>query len=246
MIDSNEDGFTAENVKAICGIGQSTKTAPQGCVGAKGIGFKSVFKIAHRVHIQSGFYSFSFEHTRDSDDEGLGMVTPMTEPFKDLPKDVFTRITLTFLSSVDFRTLVDGLSNIPDTLLLFVKKLRSILVNIYPETGDSTQLVYLCPQDHTRGFKTVEKQSRSNDGEWVVEKRHFRVTRRTIKDLPHDTSRKQTEADVLLAFPVNETGDEAILQGQHVFAYPPIRSVGFNVRKPTMFCYYHADNRLSS
>ncbi|KAF9630296.1 hypothetical protein BFW01_g858 [Lasiodiplodia theobromae] len=228
VIDCNEDGFTAENVKAICGIGQSTKTAPQGCVGEKGIGFKSVFKIAQRVHIQSGFYSFSFEHTRDSDDEGLGMVTPMTEPFKDLPKDVITRITLTLLSSVDLRTLVDELSNVPDTLLLFVKKLRSILVNIYPETGDSTQLVYSCPQDPARGFKTVEKQSRSNDGEWIVEKRHFRVTRRTIKGLPHDTSRKQTEADVLLAFPVNETGDEAILQGQHVFAYSPIRPVGFN------------------
>lgn len=60
VIDSNEDGFNAENVKAICSVAESTKTVAQGYIGEKGIGFKSVFKIAQRVHIQSGPFSFSF------------------------------------------------------------------------------------------------------------------------------------------------------------------------------------------
>lgn len=81
VLDSNEDGFSKEHVKAICSTGDSTKTAAEGYIGEKGIGFKSVFKVAKKVHIQSEPYSFSFEHTRDSSDDGLGMVTPLDEDY---------------------------------------------------------------------------------------------------------------------------------------------------------------------
>ena len=58
-IEGNEIGFTKENVKALCRIGQSSKPSGQGYTGEKGIGFKSVFKIAERAHIRSPPYYFN-------------------------------------------------------------------------------------------------------------------------------------------------------------------------------------------
>ncbi|KKY27789.1 putative ino80 chromatin remodeling complex protein [Diplodia seriata] len=66
VVYSNEDGFTEDNVMAICiNANVSAKSDHQGYIGEKGIGFKSVFKIAKKVHIQSESYSFSFVYSRD-------------------------------------------------------------------------------------------------------------------------------------------------------------------------------------
>jgi HSP90 family molecular chaperone len=56
VIEYNEDGFTPEDVKAICRIGESTKTQDDSLyyIGKNGFGFKSVFLVASKVHIQSG------------------------------------------------------------------------------------------------------------------------------------------------------------------------------------------------
>jgi hypothetical protein len=101
VIDSNEDGFTTENVVAICKVGQSTKktSGAQQYIGEKGIGFKSVFMVASKVHIQSGPFSFFFEHQPGA--RGMGLVTPVWEPAKVALQDPLTRITLTFLDKLD-------------------------------------------------------------------------------------------------------------------------------------------------
>ena len=52
----NEQGFSAANVKAIYRIAGSTKKvegAAKGYIGEKGIGFKSVFKVADVVWVKS-------------------------------------------------------------------------------------------------------------------------------------------------------------------------------------------------
>ena len=56
----NETGFTPMNVFAITGIAEEAKNIDPKKVeiGEKGIGFKSVFGIAQKVYIQSGFFSF--------------------------------------------------------------------------------------------------------------------------------------------------------------------------------------------
>ncbi len=58
----NEKGFTPENVFAITGIAEASKSisADKVEIGEKGIGFKSVFGIADKVLIQSGMFSFEF------------------------------------------------------------------------------------------------------------------------------------------------------------------------------------------
>ncbi|KAF2464794.1 uncharacterized protein BDR25DRAFT_380700 [Lindgomyces ingoldianus] len=130
VIDSNEDGFSEANIKAICSIGESTKTCKQGYVGEKGIGFKSVFKVAQKVHVQSGPFSFAFEYRREDRDDGLGMITPMYEERLSLPKRVRTRMILHLLDNCDREALRNELINLPDTLLLFLKKLKEISVQI--------------------------------------------------------------------------------------------------------------------
>jgi hypothetical protein len=43
---NNELGFTAQNIKALCDVGNSTKKGSNaGYIGNKGIGFKSVFRV---------------------------------------------------------------------------------------------------------------------------------------------------------------------------------------------------------
>ncbi len=56
----NETGFRPFNVFAITGIAEAAKNINSDSVeiGEKGIGFKSVFGIAEKVHIQSGYFSF--------------------------------------------------------------------------------------------------------------------------------------------------------------------------------------------
>ena len=105
VIDSNEDGFLEENVEAICKVGASTKKGVRGYIGEKGIGFKSVFKIASRVRVQSGPFSFSF-NCGGNDEDGMGMVTPFNDIYEDLSGDVRTRFTLTLKNDIGFESLV--------------------------------------------------------------------------------------------------------------------------------------------
>ncbi|KAL4938810.1 hypothetical protein BDV06DRAFT_200124 [Aspergillus oleicola] len=39
VVERNEDGFTHENLIAICNVGKSSKMGAQGYIGEKGIGF---------------------------------------------------------------------------------------------------------------------------------------------------------------------------------------------------------------
>lgn len=60
ILTYNEVGFTPFNVFAITGIAEAAKniSASTNEIGEKGIGFKSVFGVAERVLIRSGWFSF--------------------------------------------------------------------------------------------------------------------------------------------------------------------------------------------
>lgn len=60
ILTYNETGFTPFNVFAITGIAEAAKniTAHKKEIGEKGIGFKSVFGVATKVLIRSGWFSF--------------------------------------------------------------------------------------------------------------------------------------------------------------------------------------------
>ena len=228
VIDSNEDGFVEANVRAICSTGESTKENSLGYIGEKGIGFKSVFKVASKVHIQSGAFSFYFEH--EHGDDGLGMVTPVYEEHKDLPPDVRTRMILTLSNTSDYDKHVKEFHDLPDTLLLFLTKLKRITIAIFDVNRhlSTTTYSYRYHEPSRQGSLTKLSVSDSYRREVV---NNFHITKRTVVNLPDDPARIQTnQAEVVLAFPLGNDSVPVIEQ-QQVFAYLPLRSVGFNVRK---------------
>jgi hypothetical protein len=229
-VDSNEDGFTAENVKSICRINASTKirTESQHYIGEKGIGFKSVFMVASKVAIQSGPFSFFFEHKPG--DSGMGMITPeYFEPEEGLRKPL-TRMTLTLLDTLDHADLLSQFDALPDTLLLFVSNLRSIKVAKYGPAGellDST--IYSCDIDDVRRRARLLKICGCRNEPPEETSTYYHVTRKTLYNLPKDEQRDFNTAEVVLAFPL-DSDNVPVIKRQDVYAYLPIRDFGFNVR----------------
>ena len=220
-IDSNEDGFSEADIKAICSTGESTKTHARGYIGEKGIGFKSVFKIAYKVRIQSGAFSFAFEHRRNSNDNGLGMVTPLNEPHRDIPNDVLTRMTLYLLGTCDRDSVCKGFLDLPDTLLLFLKKLEKLSIRIVLGQGPPHERTYTLTSSGNRA--KIHKAPISNST------REYLITRRRVSTMPHDGARQGiTDAEIILAFPL-EANDAPLIEEQHVFAFLPLRKVAYKV-----------------
>jgi len=61
VVLNNERGFSAENIRALCDIGNSTKKGSnRGYIGNKGIGFKSVFRVGCRKKSPSFYIVLSF------------------------------------------------------------------------------------------------------------------------------------------------------------------------------------------
>lgn len=232
VIESNEDGFEENHVRAICRVGESTKTGTgsKGYIGEKGIGFKSVFKIAKQVWIQSGAFSFSFHHSRDANDHGLGMITPMDEAYDDLPEHIRTRMTLRLLDSIKFETAVQELNSLPNTLLLFLSRLKSLQLNIYPEDSPSVETswsVSPCEKGIVTIKKTVRQGGQASDTKW-----RYIVTQKLVTGLPSHSARPGiNEADVVIALPISEENTPLLAQ-QHVYSFLPLRRAGFNVSRP--------------
>ncbi|EEP80666.1 predicted protein [Uncinocarpus reesii 1704] len=202
IIDSNEDGFSVQDVRAICSTGESTKTNIQGYIGEKGIGFKSVFKVASKVHIQSGPFSFYFEHNRGED--GLGMVTPISEEPMDLPVDVRTRITLILSDPSKFNTCMKEIQDIPETLTLFLSKLKIISLSIQPLNEDPWEVSYSCAYDTSSSSMTLTRTTNNSSRQTF-----YRVVKRILSPLPRDPARKgRHRAEVVLAFPVSDHSAE--------------------------------------
>ena len=49
IVLNNEQGFSAQNIRALCDVGSSTKKGYFGYIGKKGIGFKSVFRVQQLI-----------------------------------------------------------------------------------------------------------------------------------------------------------------------------------------------------
>ena len=233
IIDSNEDGFSKRNIRAICSVGRSTKKHSAGYIGEKGIGFKSVFKIAEKVHIQSGPFSFAFSHTREDDDDGLGMITPYYEDAEELPMDVRTRMALTLLDSTNFEEMASEFQGVPDTFLMFLSRLQRLSIELHQPEHSHTATQYSKRETKENGLYTtlLAKTARKGKEESASEQKYYTM-KRDLYDLPFDEARKDKEgnsidrATVVLAFPVDEH-DAPVLKEQYTYAFLPLRRVGF-------------------
>ena len=120
-ITNNEVGFSAENVRALCDVGNSTKAKRDGFIGEKGIGFKSVFAISDRPEIHSNDFHFRFDTTVG---DLLGYVVPIW--LEGCEQQVGTRIVLPAKLNREFTQ--STLAELSAQLLLFLRNLRRLEV----------------------------------------------------------------------------------------------------------------------
>ncbi|KAK7425103.1 hypothetical protein QQX98_000017 [Neonectria punicea] len=230
-IECNENGFTPDNLQAICAIGKSSKVGAQGYIGEKGIGFKSVFMAAWKVHIQSNGFSFSFTHRKG--DSGLGMVTPVWEETDEVLGDCLTRITLFLHDSGDASTNARQLDiikqqfrELQDTILLFLRQLRKVKVSFHTDDAVDDNTTYSL---HGSNPATIRKTTSTGE----VDKK-YHITKHMAHNIPRsenrnysdDGERTDSTAEVVLAFPLTDTS-EPIVDDQDVFAFLPMRPMGF-------------------
>ncbi|KAF2852960.1 hypothetical protein T440DRAFT_466522 [Plenodomus tracheiphilus IPT5] len=219
-IDCNEIGFSKANVEAICKIGRSTKAKvadSRRYIGEKGIGFKSVFKVANVVYVQSGYYSFKFDkHAR------LGMIAPVWTDFPETTRSGNTSILLQLSADNYPEELEYELKSLDPRLLLFLRKLKQLEVMGFNKLGDVTT-------------STLRRRdvAASTDGAKMVHLHHdaalsrFKVIEHVVKNMPQEPKRVGcTSSEVLLAFAVGPEGEPWIAP-QKVYAFLPVRDYGF-------------------
>ena len=244
VMECNEDGFNSKNLTAICSVGKSSKTGGHGYVGEKGIGFKSVFMAAYEVQIQSGAFSFRFIHRHG--DAGMGMITPIWQDHEeDLDKGT-TRITLLLHNDGDAEVLAkqrerirQQFRDIHDTILLFMRNLEEIEVTFYDDDNKmECTALYSIDRPTVGKLVTLTKSTTAEDGEERKEETYFHCTKHIATGLVRSENRTYSEdelrsgaytnSEVVLAFPLDQ-GSEPILENQWLFAFLPVRQMGFKV-----------------
>jgi hypothetical protein len=231
VVECNEDGFTERDVVQICDTAESWKRSRAGYIGEKGLGFKSVFQVASKVHIQSNSFSFSFEYNGEPESiKKLGIITPIPEddiiPLRERP---LTRTTLYLHKRIPYDELVSQFTTIPNTLLLFLSKLREIRIKIHFPDQPSTTTTFR-KSDERAG---VTRLSQLAAGSEIVDEKRYIVTRTVVAELPDDATRIGiNECEVVLAFPVDNGRPlvHPLVSHQYdVFAFLPVCTAGFNV-----------------
>lgn len=235
-MECNEDGFTNENLEAICSVGKSSKSGSQGYIGEKGIGFKSVFMAAWKVHIQSGAFSFYFSHRNG--ESGMGMISPIWEDSQEERDSSLTKLTLHLHDTGEsaalaktYETIRQQFQELQETILLFMKHLRRIRVAFHGIDGaEISSTVYSI--DRSGANHAVLTRAVAKDGMEEEHVKHYHVTTHQATDVPrHENRTYSGHADntsqIVLAFPLSETS-VPIVEPQDIFVYLPVRPVGFN------------------
>ncbi|KAK7400095.1 hypothetical protein VNO78_11295 [Psophocarpus tetragonolobus] len=148
---NNEQGFLAENMRALCDVGNSTKKGSiAGYIGKKGIGFKSVFRVTDAPEIHSNGFHVKF----DISEGQIGFVLPTVVPPCDIgllrrmastDTDLYddnpwnTCILLPFRSHLSegmaMNNVLTMFSDLHPSLLLFLHRLKCIkLRNLLNDT----------------------------------------------------------------------------------------------------------------
>ncbi|KAI7769473.1 hypothetical protein LZL87_011357 [Fusarium oxysporum] len=219
--DCNEVGFTFKQLDALTRVGQSTKGAAidnsKSYIGEKGIGFKSVFKVADVVHVASGFYEFKFDRNAR-----IGMILPITSQFPTADRVVdHTQFLLELKSQRDYDVIKEELNSIEPDLLLFLRNLDQVHISIRGlNKRYRRKVTRLDPRYNGETVKI------SVQGDAVTSKEYI-VHRHTVEKLPPVPQREGIgSSEVVIAFTVD---NEATLVSttQKVFAFLPVDDFGF-------------------
>ncbi|CAF1202196.1 unnamed protein product [Adineta steineri] len=224
-IYNNELGFQENNIQALCDIGKSTKGKHQyGYIGQKGIGFKSVFTVCDHPEIYSNGYQICF----DAHNGSIGYILPnwlSTECKDNEYLSWTTRICLPLKSENEMqkhksRSLTESFNDIHPSLLLFLNRLRSIIID-----NRLTQSKHIYERFDIPGTSIVEIHCGQMIEKWFVIKKQLIIPDEIKTNL--DNIIEVTE--IALAFPLHEikNNGEIKLIKQDVYAYLPLRTFGF-------------------
>jgi hypothetical protein len=229
IVESNQDGFIQRDVKHICRTGRSWKRGQLGYVGDKGIGFKSVFMVASRVEIQSNAFSFSLTYNGGhTPEERLGMITPIIENHPISPSErPLTRMTLTLNGETQYSALSSDFEAIPNTLLLFLSKVKQIRFKFHPPDEERSFARTFRISTETGGIKciTLDVDEFGGSLRW-----RYLVRKTLLLGLPNVPARLGiNKCEAVLAFPIDEQGFPSTRTGYDIYAFLPVCTVGFNV-----------------
>ncbi|XP_060181122.1 protein NO VEIN-like isoform X2 [Lycium barbarum] len=227
IVLNNERGFSADNIRALCDVGNSTKKGRNaGYIGKKGIGFKSVFRVTDAPEIHSNGFHIKFDISNGQ----IGFVLPTVVPPCDI--DSYTRlasfdsdrnhyntcIVLPLKSSLLETSAVENImsmfSDLHPSLLLFLHRLHCI--KFKNMLSDSTIFM----RKEVMGNGIVKVSLGEEKLTWFV----------ASKELQADTIRPDiSKTEISIAFPLQETLDGSYnphLNQQPVFAFLPLRKYG--------------------
>ncbi|KAL1620995.1 hypothetical protein SLS56_009411 [Neofusicoccum ribis] len=225
IIHSNEDGLTDQDVEAICSLNGSRKFN-RPVSRETGLGFKSVFKVAGKVNIQSGPFSFSLHKDCYEDTDGPGMIIPTDEPVEILPESVRTRIMLSFSHVYDSDLSVKVLTELQDGFFAFLENLQSVKVKFLDGDEPTPDIQYSVEKDLTTGLRKIVKRRTSGTQTWIESTTFYHIFSRSMEDLLYNG--KSLEPDpvtVVLAFPMEESR-VPILEDQYAFSPGPLETSG--------------------
>ncbi|PHT39358.1 hypothetical protein CQW23_22931 [Capsicum baccatum] len=227
IVLNNERGFSADNIRALCDVGNSTKKGRNaGYIGKKGIGFKSVFWVTDAPEIHSNGFHIKF----DISDGQIGFVLPTVVPPCDI--DSYTRlasldsdcnhgntcIVLPFRSSLletcAVENIVSMFSDLHPSLLLFLHRLHCI--KFRNMLSDSTFLM----RKEVVGNSIIKVSLGEEKLSWFVASMELQV---------HTIRSDISKTEISMAFTLQEALDgtyNAHLTQQPVFAFLPLRKYG--------------------
>jgi hypothetical protein len=218
-VDCNEVGFSPGNVRAICGIGNSTKSSIRHStryISEKGIGFKSVFRVANVVFISSRHFSFKFDRTKT-----IGMIAPIWEEFPEKKSPDHTSFYLQLLGEPTESEVVADIQTLDPRILIFLRQLREINLSITCADGKTrTQnLRRVDWKDNGIQITTLHYDAVSWD---------FIVKSHLVSNMPGEPKRPGCSvSEILIAFPILNYKSGPQKDSQSVYAFLPIRDYGF-------------------
>ena len=221
-IDCNEKGFTEDDVRAICRIGGSTKLigAVRNFIGEKGIGFKAVFKAADRVYIRSNGYTFMFDTTKHAGE--LGMLIPIWTSFPAPIKEGYTQFLLQLRPGSTNQDLIDRLSKMESTMLLFLQSLQCIKISL-PQNID---IAFNSKARDTAVKASLKSSLISSTGSFRIFEDEYLRIESIMDDLPSENRRVNVlKTQIVLAFALHK--EKPAIKNQLVYAFLPIKDFGF-------------------
>ncbi|CAK7328430.1 unnamed protein product [Dovyalis caffra] len=225
IVLNNEQGFSAQNIRALCDVGNSTKKGSGGgYIGQKGIGFKSVFRITDAPEIHSNGFHIKF----DIGEGQIGFVLPTVVPPCDInffshlaaihPDQMTsnswnTCIVLPFRSKSE-ETAMKMFSDLHPSLLLFLQRLQCIMFRNM--LNDS--LIIMRKEILEDGI--VKVSCGKDKMSWLVASQKLEA---------HASRPKVQRTEIAIAFTLEESDNGEYnprLDQQPVFAFLPLRTYG--------------------